>query len=103
MKFALNWRGTGRCRRRSRRTSRRTSASRASSTTSSSRRSGRACSGIVQGEHALSRLEHTQGEHKDPYDRPDAFVRPYLPGDEVPAAGHEMMELQSKPTEGDKA
>jgi succinate dehydrogenase / fumarate reductase iron-sulfur subunit len=58
--------------------------------------------GIVQGEHALSRLEHAHGEQKDPYDRPDAFVRPYLPGDEVPPAAHEMMELQSKPTEGEK-
>jgi succinate dehydrogenase / fumarate reductase, iron-sulfur subunit len=38
--------------------------------------------GIVQGEKALGRLEHTQGEHKDPYDRPDAFVRPYIAGEE---------------------
>ncbi len=39
--------------------------------------------GIVQGEHALSRLEHAHGEHKDPYDRPDAAPRPYIKGEEV--------------------
>jgi hypothetical protein len=37
--------------------------------------------GIVQGERALSRLEHSHGEHREAYDRPDAFVRPYLPGE----------------------
>jgi hypothetical protein len=43
--------------------------------------------GIVQGEKALSRLEHAAGEHKDPYDRPDAFLRPYLPGEPNPNVG----------------
>jgi succinate dehydrogenase / fumarate reductase iron-sulfur subunit len=38
--------------------------------------------GIVQGERALSRLEHAHGAHKDPYDRPDAFLRPFIPGEE---------------------
>jgi succinate dehydrogenase / fumarate reductase iron-sulfur subunit len=40
--------------------------------------------GIVQGERALSRLEHSHGADmdRDPYDRPDAFVRPYLPGEQ---------------------
>jgi succinate dehydrogenase / fumarate reductase iron-sulfur subunit len=38
--------------------------------------------GIVQGERALSRLEHAHGAHKDPYDRPDAFLRPFVPGEE---------------------
>jgi succinate dehydrogenase / fumarate reductase iron-sulfur subunit len=38
--------------------------------------------GIVQGERALSRLEHAHGASKDPYDRPDAFLRPFVPGEE---------------------
>src|SRR3954464_8900174 len=36
--------------------------------------------GIVQTERALSRLEHSRSEHKDPYDRPDAFLPPLAPG-----------------------
>ncbi len=42
--------------------------------------------GIVQGERALSRLEHSHGEHREPYDRPDSFVRPYLPGEKPEGA-----------------
>jgi succinate dehydrogenase / fumarate reductase iron-sulfur subunit len=38
--------------------------------------------GIVQGERALARLAHGDGDQSDPYDRPDAFVRPFLPGEE---------------------
>jgi succinate dehydrogenase / fumarate reductase iron-sulfur subunit len=38
--------------------------------------------GIVQGEKALARLAHGQGEQRDPYDRPDAFPRPYIAGEE---------------------
>jgi hypothetical protein len=38
--------------------------------------------GIVQGERALSRLEHGHGEGKHPYDRPDAFPRPFIAGEE---------------------
>jgi succinate dehydrogenase / fumarate reductase iron-sulfur subunit len=47
--------------------------------------------GIVQGEKALSRLEHSHGKDKDkePYDRPDSFVRPYLPGEQPAQPGQE--------------
>ncbi len=38
--------------------------------------------GHVQGERALAALEHGRGGAKDPYDRPDAAPRPYLPGEE---------------------
>jgi succinate dehydrogenase / fumarate reductase iron-sulfur subunit len=46
--------------------------------------------GIVQGERALSRLAHGHsGEEtlEEIYDRPGAFLRPYLPGEEIPAGG----------------
>ncbi|HSL65027.1 MAG TPA: succinate dehydrogenase/fumarate reductase iron-sulfur subunit, partial [Gaiellaceae bacterium] len=41
--------------------------------------------GIVQGEHALAALGHGFEPDRDPYDREDAFPRPFLPG-EGPAA-----------------
>jgi hypothetical protein len=37
--------------------------------------------GIVQGEHALAALGHGFEPDRDPYDREDAFPRPYLPGE----------------------
>src|SRR5215210_3151830 len=39
--------------------------------------------GIVQGEHALAALGHGFEPDRDPYERDDAFVRPFLP-DEGP-------------------
>jgi succinate dehydrogenase / fumarate reductase iron-sulfur subunit len=51
--------------------------------------------GIVQGERALAALTHHVG-NGEPYDRPDAFARPYI-ADEIPAAAHEMMALAQKP------
>ncbi|HET7043889.1 MAG TPA: succinate dehydrogenase/fumarate reductase iron-sulfur subunit [Gaiellaceae bacterium] len=38
--------------------------------------------GIVQGERALAALDHALGESRDPYDRPDAAPRPFLPGEQ---------------------
>jgi succinate dehydrogenase / fumarate reductase iron-sulfur subunit len=38
--------------------------------------------GIVQGERALAQLAHGHGDHRDPYEREDAFPRPFLPGEE---------------------
>jgi succinate dehydrogenase / fumarate reductase iron-sulfur subunit len=37
--------------------------------------------GIVQGERALAALGHGFEPDRDPYDRDDAFPRPYLPGE----------------------
>jgi hypothetical protein len=45
-------------------------------------RGQRGFAGVVQGEAALAALEHGRGGAKDPYDRPDAAPRPYLPGEE---------------------
>jgi hypothetical protein len=47
--------------------------------------------GIVQGERALSRLEHGHGAGADEdleqiYQRPGAFHRPFIKGDETAAA-----------------
>jgi succinate dehydrogenase / fumarate reductase iron-sulfur subunit len=46
--------------------------------------------GIVQGERALARLAHGHvGEEslEEVYDRPGAFHRPYIAGEEIPAGG----------------
>ena len=37
--------------------------------------------GIVQGEHALAALGHGFEPDRDPYERDDAFPRPFLPGE----------------------
>jgi hypothetical protein len=46
--------------------------------------------GIVQGEHALSKLVHGHGPDQtleEIYDRPNAFHRPFMADDEQPAEG----------------
>jgi succinate dehydrogenase / fumarate reductase iron-sulfur subunit len=59
--------------------------------------------GIVQGERALSRLEHGHGGDRDPYDRPDAFPRPFVAGEEpnpnIPPTG--SVPGQSSRTQAD--
>ncbi len=69
---------------RSRRTSRSTSESRARCTTSSGGRAADGAAGIVQSEHALSRLEFVQETGEDPKDPygPDSFPAPLPIGDE---------------------
>jgi hypothetical protein len=43
--------------------------------------------GIVQGERALSRLEHEHGgEHRDPYG-PGSYPKPFLPGEDGDGEG----------------
>ena len=77
-----------RCRRRSRRTSRRTSKSRAVSTTSSREQGRDGYAGHRAGRAARSRSSRTAhvGDEslEEIYERPGAFPRPYLEGDEAP-------------------
>jgi succinate dehydrogenase / fumarate reductase iron-sulfur subunit len=56
--------------------------------------------GIVQGEHALAALGHGFEPGRDPYERGDAFPRPFLP-DEGPLLTGEVTPKAPAPAGGD--